>query len=214
MSDATVPPPSLLDSAGRVGKRQGRVSELTVIAPLKPSGGRPAAREAHRRPRGPDASHQQAPRHCPRHTLRYLRQSCPAAARHRPRRRLGPLHRRLRPRGPDVIDRLFEELDGLVGHSRPVGQGLHRQLYQLTADSWYCAYPDATVRDVRRGQRIATGINELQKVKPTEVVTDAAAIKPAVLDDVVSQACHHVERYANNRFEADHSRLGHWLRPM
>src|SRR6266540_2277560 len=29
MSDATVPPPSLLDSAGRVGKRQGRVSELT-----------------------------------------------------------------------------------------------------------------------------------------------------------------------------------------
>ncbi len=113
-----------------------------------------------------------------------------------------------------MIDRLFEELDGLVGHSRPVGQGLHRQLYQLTADSWYCAYPDATVRDVRRGQRIATGINELQKVKPTEVVTDAAAIKPAVLDDVVSQACHHVERYANNRFEADHSRLGHWLRPM
>jgi len=70
------------------------------------------------------------------------------------------------------------------------------------------------VRDVRRGQRIATGINELQKVKPTEGVTDAAAIKPAVLDDVVSQACHHVERYANNRFEADHSRLGHWLRPM
>lgn len=64
----------------------------------------------------------------------------------------------------------------LVGHSRPVGQGLRRQLYQLTADSWYCAYLDAAVRDMRRGQGIATGINELQKVKPTEVVTDAAAI--------------------------------------
>jgi transposase-like protein len=52
------------------------------------------------------------------------------------------------------------------------------------------------------------------KVKPTEVVTDAAAVYPAVLDELIPQVWHHVERYANNPIEADHSRLKHRLRPM
>ena len=49
---------------------------------------------------------------------------------------------------------------------------------------------------------------------PTEVVTDAAPVYPRVLDELVPAARHHVERYANNRIEADHSRLKHRLRPM
>jgi len=52
------------------------------------------------------------------------------------------------------------------------------------------------------------------KVTPTEVVTDAAAVYPRVLDELVPSAWHHVEQYANNRIEADHSRLKHRLRPM
>src|SRR5215468_3472952 len=52
------------------------------------------------------------------------------------------------------------------------------------------------------------------KVKPTEVVTDAAPVYPAVLDELIPSAWHHVERYANNPIEADHSRLKHRLRPM
>jgi transposase-like protein len=52
------------------------------------------------------------------------------------------------------------------------------------------------------------------KVTPTEVVTDAAPAYPRVLDALVPAAWHHVERYANNRIEADHSRLKHRLRPM
>jgi transposase-like protein len=52
------------------------------------------------------------------------------------------------------------------------------------------------------------------KVTPTEVVTDAAPVYPRVLDELVPAAWHHVERYANNRIEADHSRLKHRLRPM
>jgi transposase-like protein len=52
------------------------------------------------------------------------------------------------------------------------------------------------------------------KVMPTEVVTDAAPVYPGVLDELVPAAWHHVERYANNRIEADHSRLKHRLRPM
>jgi hypothetical protein len=35
-----------------------------------------------------------------------------------------------------------------------------------------------------------------------------------VLDELIPSAWHHVEQYANNRIEADHGRLKHWLRPM
>jgi transposase-like protein len=52
------------------------------------------------------------------------------------------------------------------------------------------------------------------KATPSEVVTDAAAIYPAVLDELVPSAWRHVERYANNPIEADHSQLKHRLRPM
>jgi transposase-like protein len=51
-------------------------------------------------------------------------------------------------------------------------------------------------------------------VTPKEVVTDAAAVYPGVLDELIPSAWHHVERYANNRIEADHSQLKHRLRPM
>ena len=47
-----------------------------------------------------------------------------------------------------------------------------------------------------------------------EVVTDAAPVYPRVLDELVPAARHHVERWANNRIEADHSRLKHRRRPM
>jgi transposase-like protein len=52
------------------------------------------------------------------------------------------------------------------------------------------------------------------KVTPGEVVTDAAAVYPGVLDELIPQAWHHVEQYANNPIEADHSQLKHRLRPM
>jgi transposase, IS6 family len=51
-------------------------------------------------------------------------------------------------------------------------------------------------------------------VRPTEVVTDRTATYPRVLDQVVPAAWHHVERYANNRVEADHAQLKRRLRPM
>jgi transposase, IS6 family len=51
-------------------------------------------------------------------------------------------------------------------------------------------------------------------VTPTEVVADAAPVYPAVLDELIPSAWHHVERHANNPIEADHSRRKHRLRPM
>jgi transposase-like protein len=69
-------------------------------------------------------------------------------------------------------------------------------------------------RDGQAARRFFTRALATLKVTPTEVVTDAAPVYPRVLDELVPAAWHHVERYANNRIEADHGRLKHRLRPM
>jgi transposase-like protein len=52
------------------------------------------------------------------------------------------------------------------------------------------------------------------KVTPVEVVTDQAAVYPAVLEELVPVAWHRTDRSANNRVEADHGLLKARLRPM
>jgi transposase-like protein len=47
-----------------------------------------------------------------------------------------------------------------------------------------------------------------------EVVTDRAPAYPRVHDELFPRAWHHVERFANNRVEADHAQLKRRLRPM
>jgi transposase-like protein len=69
-------------------------------------------------------------------------------------------------------------------------------------------------RDAQAARRFFQKALSTLKVRPSEVVTDAAAVYPAVLDDLIPSAWHHVERYANNRIEADHGQLKHRLRPM
>ncbi|MEV4140921.1 IS6 family transposase [Dactylosporangium sp. NPDC049742] len=69
-------------------------------------------------------------------------------------------------------------------------------------------------RDAAAARRFLRRWMTMLKVRPTEVVTDAAPVYPAVLDELVPSAWHHVERHANNRIEADHSQLKHRLRPM
>lgn len=65
-------------------------------------------------------------------------------------------------------------------------------------------------RDAYAARRIFRRALSTLKVTPT----DAAAVYPAMLDGLVPQAWHHVERYANNPIEADHSQLKHRLRLM
>jgi transposase-like protein len=69
-------------------------------------------------------------------------------------------------------------------------------------------------RDAEAARRFFRRALTTLKVKPNEVVTDAAAIYPAVLDELIPSAWHHVEQYANNPIEADHSQLKQRLRPM
>jgi IS6 family transposase len=62
-------------------------------------------------------------------------------------------------------------------------------------------------RDAAAVRRFFRRVLSALKVKPAEVITDAAAVYPAVLDELIPQAWHHVEQYANNPIEADHSQL-------
>ncbi|MET7425229.1 IS6 family transposase [Dactylosporangium sp. NPDC005555] len=72
----------------------------------------------------------------------------------------------------------------------------------------------AAHRDAAAARRFFRRALATLKVTPGEVVTDAAPVYPAVLDEVVPSAWHHVEQHANNRVEADHSQLKRRLRPM
>jgi transposase-like protein len=69
-------------------------------------------------------------------------------------------------------------------------------------------------RDAAAARRFFRRATAPLQVRPAEVVTDAAPVYPAVLDELVPSAWHHVERHANNRVKADHSQLKHRLRPM
>jgi transposase-like protein len=60
-------------------------------------------------------------------------------------------------------------------------------------------------RDAAAARRFFGRALRMLKVTPREVVTDAAAVYPAVLDDLIPSAWHHVERHANSPIEADHS---------
>jgi transposase-like protein len=53
-------------------------------------------------------------------------------------------------------------------------------------------------RDAAAARRFFTRALRTLKVTPSEVVTDAAPVYPAVLEELVSAAWHHVEQYANN----------------
>src|SRR5512133_2433837 len=69
-------------------------------------------------------------------------------------------------------------------------------------------------RDAAAARRFSTRALRMLRVIPTEVVTDAAPVYPAVLEEVVPAAWHHIEQYANNPIEADHGQLKRRLRPM
>jgi transposase-like protein len=72
----------------------------------------------------------------------------------------------------------------------------------------------STRRDAAAARRFFARALRMLKVIPSEVVTDAAPIYSAVLEEMVPSAWHHVEQYANNRIEADHGQLKRRLRPM
>ncbi len=69
-------------------------------------------------------------------------------------------------------------------------------------------------RDSEAARRFFYKARTTTDVTPTEVVTDRAPTYPRVLDQLLPTVWHHIERYTNNRVEADHAQLKRRLRPM
>jgi transposase-like protein len=69
-------------------------------------------------------------------------------------------------------------------------------------------------RDAKAARRFFQRAIGTTKVLPVEVITDRAATYPIVLEELLPAPRHRTDRYANNRVEADHSRLKSRLRPM
>jgi transposase-like protein len=69
-------------------------------------------------------------------------------------------------------------------------------------------------RDTAAARRFFERAIGATNVTPVEVVTDRAATYPKVLDELVPEAWHRTEPYANNRIESDYGQLKRRLRPM
>ena len=61
---------------------------------------------------------------------------------------------------PDALDVVFSEAEGWPGTRSPQVKDFIAK-YQLTASAWYVAFPNATVPMIRRGQRIAAAVDGL-----------------------------------------------------
>jgi hypothetical protein len=61
---------------------------------------------------------------------------------------------------PEALDRLFADVEGWPGITSPTVKDFIAA-HQITASAWYCAYPDATVVDIRRGQRTLAAFEQL-----------------------------------------------------
>ena len=159
MSTATPAASVPVQSAGRVGKRQGRVSELTTILPLKP-GGADRLRAKLADPRAFGAAERVGTVHDMRYVIidndtRLL--FCTAYDGD-----WDPYINDFATMVPEMLDFVFEEVQGWPGlRDNPEQTADFIAEHQVTADGWYCAYPDASVKDVRRGQRITRAFNEL-----------------------------------------------------
>jgi transposase-like protein len=69
-------------------------------------------------------------------------------------------------------------------------------------------------RDATAARRFFERAIDATKVTPAEVITDQAAVCPAVLEALLPVAWHRTDQYANNAIECDHGRLKARLRPM
>jgi DDE domain len=97
---------------------------------------------------------------------------------------------------------------------------------QKVCERWVCLYRAvdqfgqvidvyaSTRRDGEAARLFFQRARTTTGVTPTEVITDRAPTYPRVLDHLWPAVWHHVERYANNRVEADHAQLKRRLRPM
>lgn len=153
-----------MGSAGRIGSRQGKVSEFTTIFPMKPAGAKRL--RAFLELLHPDLGNREVDKVGTVHDMRFLFLEndtkllfCTAYD--------GDWDTYINDFGtkiPDIIDLQFGEVEGWPGVRSPNFKD-YLVKYQFPAFFWYVASPNLTVAETRRLEKITPALDEfLDKV--------------------------------------------------
>ena len=146
-----------MSSAGRIGNRQGTVSELLVIAPLVPGGAERIRALLELR----NGDFSDTDKVGTVHDMRFLfldndTKMLFATAYDG---EWDPYIDDFAAKIPDGLDVLFTVWEGWPGIRSPAVKDWIVK-HQIPAVGWYVAYPDLTVRDIRRLKRVGKAVDE------------------------------------------------------
>ena len=150
-------PRSRMESAGRTGSRQGTVSELTLIAPLAPGGAARLRALLQFR----DGNFDDTDRVGTVHDMRFvfLDNDTKLLFATAYDGEWDAYIEDFVAKIPNEMDALFSAWEGWPGiHSPAVKDWIAK--YQITAEGWYVAHPDLTVRDIQRVKRVGKAVDD------------------------------------------------------
>ena len=163
-ASATASAKEKIESAGRIGARQGKVSELTVIAPLKP-GGAKRMRAFFETLHG-NVGNQSVEMVGTVHDMRwvFLDNDTKLLFASTYDGDWDPYIDDFATKIPDILDLQFGEIDGWPGVRNPAVKDFIVK-HQIQAHFWYVANPNLTVVETKRLEKIAPALDEfLDKV--------------------------------------------------
>jgi hypothetical protein len=157
-SQVSEAPPPAIESAGRVGARLGKVSELTIIVPLAPGGAKRL--RAFLRLLGGNLNKGDMVGSL--HDMRFVffdndtRMLFATSFDGDWDAYIDDFVTKI----PDYLDIIDSAWDGWPGIRSP-GAKDYLAAHQITAEGWYVAHPDLTVADIHRLKRIGKAVDEL-----------------------------------------------------
>ena len=157
LSSSASKPRSRMESAGRTGSRQGKVSELTLIAPFAPGGVARLRAVLQLRNGNYDDTDKVGTVQDMRFVFLDNDTKLLFATAYD-----GDWDAYIDDfvaKIPNELDVFFSACEGWPGiHSPKVKDWIAK--HQITADGWYVAHPDVTVRDIRRLKRVGKAVEE------------------------------------------------------
>ena len=155
---ATEPQALQTESAGRIGLRLGKVSELTLIAPFAPGG----AQRLRALLRLLNGNFSAGTKVGTLHDMRFvfLENDTKLLFATAYDGEFDPYIDDFATKIPDEMDIVFSALEGWPGIRSPQAKD-YLVKHQITAEGWYVAHPDLTVADITRLQRIGKAVDEL-----------------------------------------------------
>jgi hypothetical protein len=157
-SQVSETPPPAIESAGRVGARLGKVSELTIIVPLAPGGAKRL--RAFLRLLGGNLNKGDMVGSL--HDMRFVffdndtRMLFATSFDGDWDAYIDDFVTKI----PDYLDIIDSAWDGWPGIRSP-GAKDYLAAHQITAEGWYVAHPDLTVADIHRLKRVGKAVDEL-----------------------------------------------------